>query len=189
MSTGRRCWPCGSDAAGGRWNAPRAEAGMVTVSAGCGLVVPSESETRVYKKWSGGMRRATTLCIMSAGGDELFWHWVSYPPRRSRACEASGYSGDTPRQLHGNMRQHDRLLRPGLALDVEVPLLRHGEIYTTLATCFASGLTAGGYSDACTGSSLSLFGKQPIFRSDQRLDKSDSNFVSSKRARSRWSSS
>ena len=23
-----------------------------------------------------GVRRATT-CIMSAGGDELFWHWVS----------------------------------------------------------------------------------------------------------------
>ena len=50
---------------------------MVTASAGCGLVVPSESETRVYKKWSGGVRRATTLCIMSTGGDEMFWHWVS----------------------------------------------------------------------------------------------------------------
>ena len=75
---------------------------MVTASAGCGLVVPSELETRVYKKWSGGMRRATTLCIMSAGGDELFWHWVSYPPRRSRACEASGYSGDTRCQFGGD---------------------------------------------------------------------------------------
>ena len=50
---------------------------MVTASAGCGLVVPSESETRVYKKWSGGVRRATTLCRMSAGGAELFWHCVS----------------------------------------------------------------------------------------------------------------
>ena len=49
----------------------------MTASAGCGLVVPSESETRVYKKWSGGVRRATTLCIMSTGGDEMFWHWVS----------------------------------------------------------------------------------------------------------------
>ena len=26
------------------------------------------------------------------------WRTVSYPPRRSRACAASGYSGDTPRQ-------------------------------------------------------------------------------------------
>ena len=52
---------------------------MVTASAGRGLVVPefSESETRVYKKWSGGVRRATTLCIMSTGGDEMFWRWVS----------------------------------------------------------------------------------------------------------------
>ena len=31
-------------------------------------------------------------------------------------------------ELRGDMRQHDRLPRPGLALDVEVPLLRHGEI-------------------------------------------------------------
>ena len=49
----------------------------MTASAGGGLVVPSESETRVYKKWSDGVRRATTFCRMSAGGDELFWHWVS----------------------------------------------------------------------------------------------------------------
>ena len=39
----------------------------MTASAGCGLVVPSEFETRVYKKWSGGVRRATTFCRMSAG--------------------------------------------------------------------------------------------------------------------------
>ena len=24
-----------------------------------------------------GVRRLTTFCIMSVGGDELFWHWVS----------------------------------------------------------------------------------------------------------------
>ena len=36
-----------------------------------------ESETRVYKKWSDGVRRATTFCRMSAGGDELFWREVS----------------------------------------------------------------------------------------------------------------
>ena len=40
---------------------------MVTASVGSGLFVLSESETRVYKKWSGGARRATTLCRMSAG--------------------------------------------------------------------------------------------------------------------------
>ena len=50
---------------------------MVTASAGCGLVVPSESETRVYKKWSGEVRRVTTLCIMLAGEDELVWRAVS----------------------------------------------------------------------------------------------------------------
>ena len=27
------------------------------------------------------------------------WRTVSYPPRRSRACAASGYSGDTSRQF------------------------------------------------------------------------------------------
>ena len=55
---------------------------MVTASAGCGLVVPSELETRVYKKWSDGVRRATTFCRMSAGGDELFWRAVSDTSRQ-----------------------------------------------------------------------------------------------------------
>ena len=41
-----------------------------------------DAETRVYKKWSGGVRRATTLCIMSAGGDELFWRAVSDTSRQ-----------------------------------------------------------------------------------------------------------
>ena len=41
-----------------------------------------DAETRVYKKWSGGVRRATTLCRMSAGGDELFWRWVSDTSRQ-----------------------------------------------------------------------------------------------------------
>ena len=50
---------------------PRASAGMATASAG---FILSELETRVYKKWSGGARRATTFCRMSSGGDELFWH-------------------------------------------------------------------------------------------------------------------
>ena len=49
-----------------------------------------------------GVRRLTTFCGMSAGGDGLFWHWVSYPPRRSRACEAIGYSGDTRCQFGGD---------------------------------------------------------------------------------------
>ena len=63
-------------------------------------------------------------------------------------------------------------------LHLPLPLLHHGEINTTLATCtalspasgssasprriLASGLTTGRYSDACTGSSLSLFGSQLI---------------------------
>ena len=78
--------------AGGGWNAPRAAAGMVAGSAGSVLFVPGplESETRVYKKWSGVFlggervsrhfakclegvrrdgRRATTFRGMSAGGE------------------------------------------------------------------------------------------------------------------------
>ena len=44
-----------------------AQAGMVTTSAGRGLVVPSESETRVYKKWSDGVRRAYNI-MHNVGG-------------------------------------------------------------------------------------------------------------------------
>ena len=54
----------------------------MTASAVSGLVVPSELETRVYKKWSGGVRRATTFCRMSAGGDELVWRAVSDTSRQ-----------------------------------------------------------------------------------------------------------
>ena len=62
------------------------------------IAVGRESETRVYKKWSGGVRRATTLCRMSAG--------------RGASCIGAGYL--IPRASSGGrnrdwQRRSDRL--------------------------------------------------------------------------------
>ena len=56
----------------------------------------SDHCARILRRWKADDSRS------AAGGDELFWHWVSYPPRRSRACEASGYSGDMRCQFGGD---------------------------------------------------------------------------------------
>ena len=42
----------------------------------------------------------------------------------------------------------------GLARHVEVFVLPLGKVHTPLSTCFTSGLTAGGYANACFGSQL-----------------------------------
>ena len=56
----------------------RAEAGRATASAGSGLWnrLRNDDISR-YVVGRDGARWDTTFCRMSAGRDELFWHWVS----------------------------------------------------------------------------------------------------------------
>ena len=58
-----------------------------------------------YDSWEGFVSAGFAaeddggIHLAGAKGWCSVWRRVSYPPRRSRACAASGYSGDTSRQF------------------------------------------------------------------------------------------
>ena len=73
---------------------------MVAASAGAGWLCLLDAETRVYEKWSDGVRQTTTFCRMSAGGDELVWRAVSDTSRQfggdNLGVAVEGQNGQRP---------------------------------------------------------------------------------------------